>query len=156
MAENKLAKNIAAKKLADPDAATIDPASRQMIQRAHELGIETAFDRAVMMKPCNIGTQGICCKNCGMGPCRLPFRQRAFLCNSAFGNPTTMEDAKFYGNIQCCSVSTTLAAGNDFFNHFVSPGIFYTLLRIQYGASYVSLSAVSILWMPSIIAITSE
>jgi carbon-monoxide dehydrogenase catalytic subunit len=24
------------------------------------------------MKPCNIGTQGICCKNCGMGPCRLP------------------------------------------------------------------------------------
>ncbi|UCG07220.1 MAG: hypothetical protein JSV83_00765, partial [Desulfobacterales bacterium] len=43
-----------------------------MIQRAHELGIETAFNRAVAMKPCNIATQGICCKNCGMGPCRLP------------------------------------------------------------------------------------
>jgi carbon-monoxide dehydrogenase catalytic subunit len=24
------------------------------------------------MKPCNIGMQGICCKNCAMGPCRLP------------------------------------------------------------------------------------
>lgn len=38
-------------KLADPVAATIDPASQQMIERAHELGIETAFDRAVTMKP---------------------------------------------------------------------------------------------------------
>ena len=72
MAEEKAVKEAKAKKLADPVAATIDPASQQMIQRAHELGIETAFDRAVTMKPCNIGTQGICCKNCGMGPCRLP------------------------------------------------------------------------------------
>jgi carbon-monoxide dehydrogenase catalytic subunit len=24
------------------------------------------------MKPCAIGMQGICCKNCAMGPCRLP------------------------------------------------------------------------------------
>jgi anaerobic carbon-monoxide dehydrogenase catalytic subunit len=24
------------------------------------------------MKPCNIGNQGTCCKNCAMGPCRLP------------------------------------------------------------------------------------
>jgi anaerobic carbon-monoxide dehydrogenase catalytic subunit len=60
------------KKLADPKEATIDPASQEMIQRAQDLGIETVFDRAVTMKPCNIGTQGICCKNCGMGPCRLP------------------------------------------------------------------------------------
>ena len=72
MAAGKEIKETKTKKLADPVAATIDPASRQMIERAHELGIETAFDRAVTMKPCNIGTQGICCKNCGMGPCRLP------------------------------------------------------------------------------------
>jgi len=26
----------------------------------------------VTMKPCNIGMQGTCCKNCAMGPCRLP------------------------------------------------------------------------------------
>ena len=72
MTVEKGVKEAKANKLADPAAATIDPASRQMIERAHELGIETAFDRAVTMKPCNIGTQGICCKNCGMGPCRLP------------------------------------------------------------------------------------
>jgi hypothetical protein len=66
MAEEKEIKEVKAKKLADPVAATIDSASQQMIERAHELGIETAFDRAVTLKPCNIGTQGICCKNCGM------------------------------------------------------------------------------------------
>ncbi|MGD9192697.1 MAG: carbon monoxide dehydrogenase, partial [Desulfobacterales bacterium] len=60
------------KKVADPIAATIDPASQQMIRRAQELGIDTIFDRAVTMKPCNIGIQGTCCKNCAMGPCRLP------------------------------------------------------------------------------------
>ena len=72
MAEEKKAAATKVKKLADPVAASIDAATQQMIQRSHELGIETAFDRAVSMKPCNIGTQGICCKNCGMGPCRLP------------------------------------------------------------------------------------
>ncbi len=61
-----------APKLADPIAASIDPASQEMIRRAQELGVETVFDRAVKMKPCNIGIQGICCKNCAMGPCRLP------------------------------------------------------------------------------------
>ncbi|MDX2448585.1 MAG: carbon monoxide dehydrogenase, partial [Desulfobacterales bacterium] len=72
MAEEKNMKQTKAKKLADPKAATIDLASQEMIQHAQDLGIETVFDRAVKMKPCNIGTQGICCKNCGMGPCRLP------------------------------------------------------------------------------------
>ena len=54
-------KSAAPRKLADPLEATIDVASQQMIQRSHDLNIETAFDRAVTMKPCNIGTQGICC-----------------------------------------------------------------------------------------------
>ncbi|MGD9369760.1 MAG: carbon monoxide dehydrogenase, partial [Desulfobacteraceae bacterium] len=73
MAEENEIKKSKPNKLADPVAATIDPASQQMLQRAHDLGVETAFDRALTMKPCNIGTQGTCCKNCGMGPCRLPF-----------------------------------------------------------------------------------
>jgi hypothetical protein len=59
------------KKVADPIEATIDEASRQMIRRAQDLNIDTAFDRAVTLKPCNIGNQGTCCKNCGMGPCRV-------------------------------------------------------------------------------------
>ncbi len=61
-----------APKLADPYKATIDEASQEMIIHAQKLGVETIFDRAVKMKPCNIGIQGICCKNCAMGPCRLP------------------------------------------------------------------------------------
>ena len=60
------------KKVADPVAASVDQASQQMIRRAQALGVETIFDRAVTMKPCNIGMQGTCCKNCAMGPCRLP------------------------------------------------------------------------------------
>jgi anaerobic carbon-monoxide dehydrogenase catalytic subunit len=59
-------------KLADPIGASICTASQKMIARSQELGIETIFDRAVNMKQCNIGIQGICCKNCAMGPCRLP------------------------------------------------------------------------------------
>jgi carbon-monoxide dehydrogenase catalytic subunit len=61
-----------ARKKAVPAEASIDTATQQMIARAQDLNIETVFDRAVNMKPCNIGVQGICCKNCSMGPCRLP------------------------------------------------------------------------------------
>ncbi len=74
MAEEKVkvAKVAKEKKLADPIKASIDVATQEMIARAHELGVETVFDRAENMKPCNIGVQGTCCKNCSMGPCRLP------------------------------------------------------------------------------------
>ncbi len=50
---------------------TSDPAAQQMLIRADELGIGTAFSRAEDMAPCNIGGAGMCCKICGMGPCRL-------------------------------------------------------------------------------------
>lgn len=48
-----------------------DPAAQAMLIRADELGISTAFSRADDMAPCNIGSAGMCCKLCGMGPCRL-------------------------------------------------------------------------------------
>jgi carbon-monoxide dehydrogenase catalytic subunit len=73
MAEAIKAKKAAkAPKLADPVGASIDPATQELIKRAQDLNIDTVFDRAEQMKPCNIGLQGICCKNCAMGPCRLP------------------------------------------------------------------------------------
>jgi carbon-monoxide dehydrogenase catalytic subunit len=72
MAEVTKEKAAKAKKVADPNAATIDAATKEMLARAAKLEIDTVFDRAVTMKPCNIGNQGTCCKNCGMGPCRLP------------------------------------------------------------------------------------
>jgi carbon-monoxide dehydrogenase catalytic subunit len=53
---------------------SIDPAAQQMLIRAEELGLGTAFTRAEAMAACPIGigsSAGICCKNCFMGPCRI-------------------------------------------------------------------------------------
>ncbi|MDR3576195.1 MAG: anaerobic carbon-monoxide dehydrogenase catalytic subunit [Anaerolineaceae bacterium] len=50
---------------------SIDPAAQEMLTRADKMGISTAFTRADAMAPCNIGGAGMCCKQCGMGPCRL-------------------------------------------------------------------------------------
>jgi len=58
-------------KESDLSKRSVDPAAQQMLQRAEELGVSTAFSRAETMAPCNIGAAGMCCKMCGMGPCRL-------------------------------------------------------------------------------------
>ena len=50
---------------------SIDPTAIEALELAEELGIETAFSRAAKMKPCPIGSDGLCCKHCAMGPCRL-------------------------------------------------------------------------------------
>jgi len=49
-----------------------DAGSLELIEKAAKDGVNTAFDRAEAMKPCPIGAVGSCCKNCGMGPCRVP------------------------------------------------------------------------------------
>ena len=54
-----------------PEESSIDSAAQEMLIRAEELEIGTAFSRADAMVPCNIGAAGMCCKLCGMGPCRL-------------------------------------------------------------------------------------
>jgi carbon-monoxide dehydrogenase catalytic subunit len=43
-----------------------------MIAKAKADKVSTVFDRAEEMKPCPIGAEGSCCKNCAMGPCRVP------------------------------------------------------------------------------------
>jgi carbon-monoxide dehydrogenase catalytic subunit len=60
-----------AKAKRDITERTVDPAAQEMLIRADELGLSTAFSRAEDMVPCNIGSAGMCCKICGMGPCRL-------------------------------------------------------------------------------------
>ncbi len=59
-------------KKAVPEAVSSDVATIKMLKLAQEKGQETIFDRAVKMKQCNIGTEGICCKVCAQGPCRMP------------------------------------------------------------------------------------
>ncbi len=50
---------------------SIDEASLQMMEKAARDCVVTAFDRASEMTQCAIGAAGSCCKNCGMGPCRV-------------------------------------------------------------------------------------
>ncbi|MCL4505612.1 MAG: anaerobic carbon-monoxide dehydrogenase catalytic subunit [Chloroflexi bacterium] len=71
-----------AKKERSPEQRSIDPASQQMLIRADELGIGTAFSRADDMVPCNIGGVGMCCKMCGMGPCRLTKEGQTGVCGA--------------------------------------------------------------------------
>jgi len=56
---------------------SIDPATQEMLARAEELGLETAWDRLEAMQPqCGFGELGVCCRNCNMGPCRIsPFEE---------------------------------------------------------------------------------
>lgn len=59
------------RKTRTPQEQSVDPAAQQMLIRAAQIGVGTAFSRADEMTPCNIGAAGMCCKICGMGPCRL-------------------------------------------------------------------------------------
>ena len=59
-----------------------DPAAQQMLIRADELGLSTAFRRAEDLAPCNIGGSGMCCKLCGMGPCRLTKEGQTGICGA--------------------------------------------------------------------------
>src|SRR4030065_2435828 len=58
--------------MSDLEKKSIDPATIKRLTTAHADGCETIFDRADTMKPCPIGAEGSCCKNCAMGPCRVP------------------------------------------------------------------------------------
>jgi carbon-monoxide dehydrogenase catalytic subunit len=53
-----------------------------MLIRADELGISTAFSRADNLAACNIGGAGMCCKLCGMGPCRLTKNGQTGICGA--------------------------------------------------------------------------
>ncbi|MFZ3065500.1 MAG: anaerobic carbon-monoxide dehydrogenase catalytic subunit [Nitrospirota bacterium] len=59
------------KKVVPVTEKSIDPASQQMLEKARQEGISTMFDRVDAMKPCPIGREGMCCKHCFMGPCRM-------------------------------------------------------------------------------------
>ena len=50
---------------------TMCKSTQQMLRKAAEDGVETAFHRAAEMKACPIGADSACCKHCSMGPCRL-------------------------------------------------------------------------------------
>jgi len=61
---------------------TIDPTIKTMLEIAEAEGISTAFSRAEAMKPCPIGHDGACCRNCAMGPCRLVGKHDRGVCGA--------------------------------------------------------------------------
>ena len=71
-----------AKKKRTQEERTADPAAQEMLIRADELGISTAFSRADDSNACNIGGAGMCCKICSMGPCRLTKEGQTGVCGA--------------------------------------------------------------------------
>ena len=81
---------------------SVDNASLELIDKAGADQVNLAFDRAEQMKPCPIGAVGNCCKNCGMGPCRVPLPK---------GKDETPEEKQKRRGI-CGATSETIAARN--------------------------------------------
>jgi carbon-monoxide dehydrogenase catalytic subunit len=79
---------------------SIDPAAQEMLGRAEHLGLGTAFTRADSMPACPIGGVGMCCKQCGMGPCRLTKKGDVGVCGA------TIE------TIQARNLTRAIAAGS--------------------------------------------
>ncbi len=86
----------------EKQAKSIDKATLEMLAKAAEEKISTAFDRADKMKPCPIGADGSCCKNCAMGPCRVPAPK---------GKAETPEEKKARVGV-CGATAETIAARN--------------------------------------------
>ncbi len=61
-----------AKEMLKPEDRVINPASIEMLHKAHADGVETCFDRFTALgTQCKFGCTGVCCKICHMGPCRI-------------------------------------------------------------------------------------
>ena len=97
--------------MSELEKKSIDPATIKMLKKAQADGCETIFDRAETMKPCPIGAEGSCCKNCAMGPCRVPAPKKK--------GETAEEKAKRTG--LCGATAETISARN--FARMVAAGI---------------------------------
>ncbi|MFH1775632.1 MAG: anaerobic carbon-monoxide dehydrogenase catalytic subunit [Chloroflexota bacterium] len=81
---------------------SVDKATIELIEKACSDEVSLSFDRADKMKPCPIGVVGSCCKNCGMGPCRVPLPK---------GKEETAEEKKKRRGV-CGATAETIAARN--------------------------------------------
>jgi carbon-monoxide dehydrogenase catalytic subunit len=82
------------KKGRTPEEQSFDPAAREMLIRAEELGLTTAFTRADAMAPCPIGSTGSCCHVCFMGPCRLVKDGQTGVCGATIETITARNFAR--------------------------------------------------------------
>lgn len=60
-----------------------DPATVDMVQVAITAEVSTVFDRFQLQHPqCKFGTDGVCCRLCHMGPCRITPRAKLGICGA--------------------------------------------------------------------------
>jgi carbon-monoxide dehydrogenase catalytic subunit len=71
-----------ARKLRTPEEASRDSATITLLEVASAQGIDTAFSRADQMPACPIGRDGLCCRACSMGPCRLVKEGQTGVCGA--------------------------------------------------------------------------
>jgi carbon-monoxide dehydrogenase catalytic subunit len=111
-----------AKKLRTPEEASRDPASIDLLQLASDNEIETAFSRADVMAPCPIGSDGMCCKVCSMGPCRLVKEGQTGICGATLETVA----ARNYARMVAAGASAHSDHGR---------GMAYTLLEAAEGTA---------------------
>ncbi len=63
---------------------SVDPTVGKLLEKAHADGCETAFDRVAegQKNRCTFGAEGICCRICSMGPCRITKKASQGVCGA--------------------------------------------------------------------------
>ncbi|MHC4495699.1 MAG: anaerobic carbon-monoxide dehydrogenase catalytic subunit, partial [Planctomycetota bacterium] len=67
----------------DAKERSSDKAAQEMIERMAQAGQQNAWDRLELQKPqCGFGKQGVCCRICAMGPCRITKKAKLGVCGA--------------------------------------------------------------------------
>ena len=67
----------------EPQERSVDKAAQEMIGRMADAGQQNAWDRLEAQSPqCGFGKQGICCRICSMGPCRISKKAPVGVCGA--------------------------------------------------------------------------
>lgn len=67
----------------EPEKRSSDKAAQEMISRMAEKGQQNAWDRLETQLPqCGFGKQGVCCRICAMGPCRISKKAPLGVCGA--------------------------------------------------------------------------
>lgn len=65
------------------EAVSRDPAINEMVEAAQVAEIPTVWDRHKSQQPhCKMGTSGVCCRLCHMGPCRITSKATVGICGA--------------------------------------------------------------------------
>ena len=123
-----MAKDTSKNKLPPVSDRTSCDATQQMLDKARRDGVILDLDRGWEMKPCPIGAESACCKNCYMGPCRLNPRDPYKKVGVCGATADTIAARNFGRN-----VATGSASHNDHGRHIL--GLFRKVVEGKPGTS---------------------